>query len=841
MYPSIKTMEGLLQEGYSFVDFLPYHEYYDGLFINIDGSLSKIFELPMIETELCDSAGLQSISDKMELLIHRLELKNLCCQFILLNDACVDSSLQQYLKIIEKNTPDIVKESAWEKINHIKLSTAGFAGIESNFSPKRIRCFFTVRLYPQWVHPKLKNKIQNVLFNDTSIDRHISREFQKHKEELNNLTEKIINVFKSCSVIPNELDEEEVTILLYRILNPKRSLTIPKPNFDQGVPIRDRILFNNPIIDFNGFVLDSHHYRVISLKEIPSFTTPGMFSSETNHHGCLLDLTKNFMIVINFNVPDQAAALNLIRLQKSLSFMYASNFMGDTNVEETQRKKEIDDTILEIFKGGNKLVSPRIHFILNEDNKEKADKSCDQILIFLNQHGCEGVREDIIGASLFLSSLPFNFDNYYDNFTRRHKRMVSTNLSDMLPVYGSFRGTKTPAQLYLNRRGEIAFFDPFDSNTNPHCVLIGSSGAGKSFFATDMIFQQMRLDSHIFVLDKGESYKKICSVLNGQYVKFEFDQPLTINPFSKKPDSESIAFLVELLSQMASGGDERDRLKREEEGFIQNAIYKVYEQSSGDREITLSDVIELMRDPKFNEVHGVGENMGRTLSLRLSKFSKNGPYGKFFDGPNQFNLESRFTVFELANLSSHKDLQLVVLLNIMFYITKLVSSKELIAKRKFLMIDEAWTLLKLKNTADFITNAFKTFRKYRCSTMAITQELADITRQESGIAILANAANKIILKQELNVVDLLKDGMALPQSTVDILKTLKTLKGQYSEALIITDSSSGVIRLVSYPFLYWIANTEPVNNQYLEKIIKEKENLIEAIHFSAKEFPYGIQ
>ena len=105
----------------------------------------------------------------------------------------------------------------------------------------------------------------------------------------------------------------------------------------------------------------------------------------------------------------------------------------------------------------------------------------------------------------------------------------------------------------------------------------------------------------------------------------------------------------------------------------------------------------------------MGNNIGRNLALKLSSFIKDAQYGKFFDGKNEFNLDSKFTVFELGSLSSHEDLQLVVLLNIMYFITNFVSSPEIKPKRKFLLIDEAWSLLKLKNTAEFITNSFKTY------------------------------------------------------------------------------------------------------------------------------------
>ena len=91
------------------------------------------------------------------------------------------------------------------------------------------------------------------------------------------------------------------------------------------------------------------------------------------------------------------------------------------------------------------------------------------------------------------------------------------------------------------------FWDFFDSNTNPHAIIIGSSGAGKSFFVNDFILQNARLDSHFFVLDKGDSYRKLCQILGGQYIRFELNNPVTINPFLKEPDPEHMAFLVTVI------------------------------------------------------------------------------------------------------------------------------------------------------------------------------------------------------------------------------------------------------------------------------------------------------
>ncbi len=689
----------------------------------------------------------------------------------------------------------------------------------------KLRPLFTMRYFPRWREPG---------------------QMQAHQADFVKYVSLVEGIFQSAGIGSSPMDGGSMAQWLYDILNPKRKRSIPRVHFNDEEPIRDQILFSSPRALAQGLVCEDVHARVVTLKELPPSTVCGMFSREF-HDGnpfCLLDAASDLMIVVNFTVPPLADTLSRLQMQKSFAFMHQENWLGDKSVEAVEKKKELDETIAAMFKGAGKIVYGRWHFIVRDEDPSVCESFADAVVNGLNRFNCEGVKEDLIGASLFLTCLPLNFDPYYETFIRRAKRMSSANASHMLPLYGAFRGTKTPAQAYVNRRGEKVSVDFFDSNTNPHGMVIGASGAGKSFFMNDFILQNERLDAHFFVLDKGDSYKKLCTILGGQYMAFDLNQPITINPFANAPTPENLSFLLSLLSQMASGGDERDRLNREEEGLLHRAVLKAYEKHGvpPPGEVTLSNVTAVLNDSAFNNEFGINSLMGPTLALRLTPFTRKGPYGAFFDGPNQFKIQGRFVVFELADLSAYPDLQLAVLLNLMFFMTNFVCAADLRPKRKYLLIDEAWSLLKVKNTADFIANAFKTFRKFRCSVVAITQEIADLTRQESGIAIIANTANKIFLKQEAAVIDLLKDKLSFDEPTLQLLKTVTTIKGQFSEGLVMTDACKGVIRLAPDPFLYWAANSEPKNNDYLFKKAELcNGNFIEALRLCAREHPYGIQ
>ena len=841
-----KTIEGFFEEGRPFTELLPYFGYENGLFTMKDGSLGQVWEVSLIESETISASYLEQLVQTLEGILIRLPEDIISCQFILLCEDDFADRLKVYTDFSQSFDDEVVKACFQSKLEHLNSGKNGFFEQHTgSYSTKRIRCLFTLRYFPSWLHLSVSDRLESYFTGKNSIRRRLLESFQSNCLNISRFSDTVEGVFKACGIRYSRLGEEELHRVLYKLLNPRRAKTQIAPFFREEKPLAEQLLYNCPGVTGEGFEFEGSFFRIVTLKELPLHTETGMFSAELTRgtRFSMLDLLKDFIMVINFYIPRQEDAIRRIKMQKAFAFMQRSTYFGDKSVEASEKKEDLDSVIRETFSLGHKIIYPRIHFIVSSGSREKCENSVSSVLNALSRLGCEGLKEEIIAGSLFISCLPLCFDHHYERFIKRTRRMISSNLADMLPLYGSVQGTTTPAQVYLNRRGETVFWDFFDSNTNPHAIIIGASGAGKSFFVNDFILQNARLDSHFFVLDKGDSYKKLCSILGGQYIRFDLNDPVTINPFLKKPDAEHLAFLVTLLSEMCSGGDERDRLYREQEGVLQKAILATYEDKKDkDVEVTLSDIVAKLKSHACNRQLGIGESIGLKLALKLTPFTREGQYGRFFDGTNQFNLGTRFTVFELGNLSSHSDLQLVVLLNIMYFITNFVSSPEMKPKRKFLLIDEAWSLLRLKNTAEFITHSFKTYRKYHCSAVAVTQEIVDLVGKECGIAIQANAANKVFLKQEPNVIDSLKGFASLTDKEIELLKTVETRKGKFSEALVISDTSRGVIRLVPDPFLYWLATSDARDNEYLEKKTQAHGNkYLEALNECAKEYPYGLR
>ena len=213
------------------------------------------------------------------------------------------------------------------------------------------------------------------------------------------------------------------------------------------------------------------------------------------------------------------------------------------------------------------------------------------------------------------------------------------------------------------------------------------------------------------------------------------------------------------------------------------------------------------------------------MATQIYPFTTKGSYGQVFNGGDPITFNNRFTVLELEELNGMPMLRQVVLLQLIFQIQQAIFLAPNRNQKKLVMIDEAWDLLKEGQTAKFMEAAYRKFRKYGASAIIATQSIADLYNaadNQIGQAIAANSAFNFLLGQKEQTVEQVKEKkqLALSEGGFELLKTVRTVKGVYSEIFIQSNAGTGIGRLIVSDFEKLMFTTDATDiariNQYVQ-------------------------
>lgn len=297
--------------------------------------------------------------------------------------------------------------------------------------------------------------------------------------------------------------------------------------------------------------------------------------------------------------------------------------------------------------------------------------------------------------------------------------------------------------------------------TNRNKFILGPSGSGKSFFTNHLVRQYYEQNTHVLLVDTGNSYQGLCRMIHdkthgedGIYITYEEDNPIAFNPFyvdNGQFDVEKRESIKTLILTLWKREDEAP--KRSEEvalsGAVNAYIRKITEDKSikpdfnGFYKFVRDDYRRMIQEKKVREKDF---DIDGFLNV-LEPFYRGGDYDFLLNSDKELDLTNkRFIVFELDNISSNKVLLPVVTLIIMeTFISKL---RKLKGVRKMILIEECWKALMSANMSEYIKYLFKTVRKYFGEAVVVTQEVDDIISSEIvKEAIINNSDCKILLDQ----------------------------------------------------------------------------------------------
>ncbi len=314
----------------------------------------------------------------------------------------------------------------------------------------------------------------------------------------------------------------------------------------------------------------------------------------------------------------------------------------------------------------------------------------------------------------------------------------------------------------------LVIFDRF-SLENSNSVVFAKSGAGKSFTVKLEALRSMMFGTEVFIIDPENEYQRMAEAVGGAYVRLSLNSATRINPFDlpKVVDTEeadnalrsnliTLHGLLRLMmggaqAQMLGGGATMmPALSPVEESDLDAALIETYAKAG----ITNDPLTHTGQPPTIADLYDTLLHMGGSgpqLAQRLRKYTT-GTFAGIFSQQSNTDINNPLVVFNIRDLED--ELRPVAMYIVLNYIWNKTKSDQ---KRRILIVDEAWQLMKYEDSANFLFSLAKRARKYNLGITTITQDVEDFMGSRMGRAIVANASMQILLKQSPSAVDVLTD------------------------------------------------------------------------------------
>jgi intein/homing endonuclease len=287
----------------------------------------------------------------------------------------------------------------------------------------------------------------------------------------------------------------------------------------------------------------------------------------------------------------------------------------------------------------------------------------------------------------------------------------------------------------------------YDLTVDNEVFLAGRGGMFvHNSYATKLeILRTMMMGTDVIIIDPEDEYKNLANAIGGSYFKISLTSPNRVNPFDIPiiPEGEEPAdvFKSHILNLTGLIKLMLGNITPEEDALLDRAITETY----ASRDITAENfgAIKELNPPLLEDLQTILQNTegGKELSVRLDKFV-HGSYAGFTNAPTNVDISNRLIVFSIRDLED--ELRPIAMYIILNFVWNLVRSK---LKRRILVVDEAWWMMKYKDSASFLFGLVKRCRKYYLGVTTITQDVADFLNSEYGRPIISNSSIQLLLKQ----------------------------------------------------------------------------------------------
>jgi len=424
----------------------------------------------------------------------------------------------------------------------------------------------------------------------------------------------------------------------------------------------------------------------------------------------------------------------------------------ESTVAEQQEKGQVRDPVLQtaygdveelrdlLQTGQSKFFKMSLYISLYAKSKEELDQLTDMLetnlggmLVYTKQASLQ--QEDCFNSTLPLSNDLMQITKNFDTGA----------LSTSFPFVSSELSNNEGILYGINRHNNgLVLFDRFTLE-NANMVVLAKSGSGKSYAIKLEALRSMMFGTEVIIIDPENEYEALSDAVAGSYLNVSLNSNYRINPFdlprsaagSLEGDDilrSNIIVLHGLIRIMLGG-----KLTALEDNVLDRALIEAY----ASRGITSDQGTHGLTPPTMGDLEKVLTSIqgGETMGMRLQKYTT-GTFSGLFNQQTNINMDNQFIVFSIRDLED--ELRPIAMHIILNFIWNRVKSER---KRRMLIVDEAWLMMKYEDSAQFIYSIAKRARKYFLGLTTISQDVDEFVSSAYGRAIINNSSLTLLLKQ----------------------------------------------------------------------------------------------
>ena len=593
------------------------------------------------------------------------------------------------------------------------------------------------------------------------------------------------------------LDKQEAFRILKKTLNfAPEKLELAKLKHDTFL---DYYLCESHLECHRGHLrLDDFYVRVLTLKEPSAQSFPLIFKR-------LLEVQANYYVVTEWKKEDAGKTRRIIQAKRRHFHNTKRSFISQVNLNDAapqdvllddskeSQVRELGEGIKEIELHGNYFGQFSLTVVIYDLDLAKVDRACAEFYKVFSVHDAQLYEEKYNLLNAFLAAVPGNHV-----FNLRYLYLLNTNYADFSFLFTLHCGDPRNRHLrqeylaVLETNHHTPYFLNLHYRDVAHTMILGRTGAGKSFLLNFLITNLQKYAPHTFIFDLGGSFESLTHLFGGSYVRVGLEsEDFKINPFSLPPTKENLDFLALFLKVLLQGSGTTE-LSPATERDLYHQIENLYSVA-----------------PALRTLGVLANTLGHEMSDRLARWTRGGQFGFLFDNSEDTISFSQFQCFDFQGMSQYPEILEPLLFYILHRANAVIADRQITQVFKAFFIDEAWVFLKNPSIQRYVVEALKTWRKHNAAMVLSTQSLDELRRSDILDVIIESCATKIFLANPDMDRELYRRQFHLNETEVELISNLIP-KQQF---LIKTPELAKVANLTVDRKSYWLYTNDPYDNR----------------------------